>query len=217
VTLAVKGAFEVMGITIQLPTLSLSPKSFADVPQAILDFIAKHAEALFADLLKPDVWLKAIANAIVEGVENIARGLRDHFQQSAEQIARGLHDTLNYTAEQSAQALQSIQESADNVGRALSSIGVPVGEITTALKTVGYAPEAIGGALKALGQAPDDARKLLEAAGVPAAVVASAINSVFGAVLGGGVFVKIPTPDVFIKVPHLKTPHIKGPHLKSPF
>jgi hypothetical protein len=217
VTLAVKGAFEVMGITIQLPTLSLSPKSFADVPQAILDFIAKHAEALFADLLKPDVWLKAIANAIVEGVENIARGLRDHFQQSAEQIARGLHDTLNYTAEQSAQALQAIQESADNVGRALSSIGVPVGEITTALKTVGYAPEAIGGALKALGQAPDDARKLLEAAGVPAAVVASAINSVFGAVLGGGVFVKIPTPDVFIKVPHLKTPHIKGPHLKSPF
>jgi hypothetical protein len=197
----VNGTFVVIGLNISLPEIVVSPDAFARIPDQIIAYIQDHAIELFAELLQSaDVWLRAIADGVVRGVENVALALKDHFNKQAEAIATGLVDTLKYTTEQTAAALKSIGEIADNIGNALSAIGRSPEEVAKALVAVGYTPQVVAGALKALGISGDVASTVLAAANVPAAVVNSVIETVF----------KNVPPTPFIKIP-IKVPFIKSP------
>jgi len=180
---SVRGSFVVAGMTISLPEIAISSDAFARIPEEIVAYIRDHAIELFAELFSSaDIWLRAIAEGVVRGVENVARALKDHFERQAEAIARGLTDALSYTTEQVGAALKSIGESAENIAKALTAIGRSPEEVTKALISVGYPVQAVAEALKALGVSGDIAAGLLAIANVPADVVSGVLKAVFNIV-----------------------------------
>ncbi len=211
----VQGAFSVIGLKISLPEIAVSTDAFARIPEQVIAYIAEHASDLFAELLaSADAWLRAIADGVIQGVENVARVLKDHFEKQAEAIARGVTDALKYTTEQTAAALKSIGESAENIAKALIAIGRSPEEVTQALVLVGYPGQAVAEALKALGISGDVASVLLAAANVPADVVKSVIEAVFK-IIPGAPFVKLPDRLPFVNLPN-KLPFVNLPN-KLPF
>ncbi len=147
---SVTGGFEFQGSNIPIPKIQLSaaPESLEELPQQIVDNIVDNAEDMFADLLQnADKWLLALRDGIIEGVENVARVLKDEFNRSAEQIGKDIRNTLNRGSRAAAQGLKEIGESPEKIAEILKGFGDPRDEVIAALCNAGFGSDRVIDAL----------------------------------------------------------------------
>ncbi len=190
VQFTVGGSFSLMGETIRVPAMQLSPQPFPNLPEAIVRYVTSNAAALFAHLLSSaDAWLNAVKASVITAVENAARVLKEQFRQNPEQIARGLITTLGSTTQQVADALKKVDEAPQAVFNALTKLAKPEQEVVNALNAVGYAATEIGEGLKALGRTQEQVTELLKGTDLPVATVEEVIKILF----------PIPLPPIYKK------------------
>ncbi|RYG87901.1 MAG: hypothetical protein EON59_06070, partial [Alphaproteobacteria bacterium] len=86
--MSLNGRISLLGIDVTLPEFKVDITSLEELPGAVLEYIRKNALALLADLFNDaGRWLEAIAEGLIEGVENVARTMTQYFQKTAEQAA----------------------------------------------------------------------------------------------------------------------------------
>ena len=205
----VGGRITIVGMNVTLPEFAVDVSSLDQLPQALLEYIRDHVVELLGDLFSDvGLWLKAIADKLIESVENVARALSEHFKRTSQQIAEAMLDVLDDTVEVTAKALKDIGEKVEEIGRILNRLGRTDEEVANALRSIGAAPEVIGNVLKELGRGTEEIGKVLKNVGFPDAAVDVALRLVFPGIPGVG----WPPHIKHVKLPHVK--HVKLPHVK---
>ena len=176
---SVTGGFHWNGSDFQIPAIKLSvvPGSLAELPKQVADTTRKEAARIFAEFLKDgNHWLKALADGLVQGVDNAAQVLRGVYSQTAQQIGDGLQNTLHQSVDQVAQGLKSIGESPQSIASVLHNLGNPPDLIGKALRGMGESAESIAGLLSQMGQTPKVIGDILGKAGFPASEAAEQVD-----------------------------------------
>jgi hypothetical protein len=205
----VQGRITIVGISTTLPSFTVAIASLEDLPAALLAYLRDHIIELLADVWSDvDRWLRAVAEKLIEGVEDVARTLKEHFQQGSREIADAMLGVLRHTLDQTAQALKGVGETAERIGRIFRDLGHGDAQIAAALKAAAFAPEVIGNALRELGNGVEAIGTLLKDAGFDDGVVDLALRAVFPGIPGVG----WPPHIKHVKLPHVK--HVKLPHVK---
>lgn len=210
----VEGKIVIADIEVNLPTFDVSITSLDELPTEVLRYIRDHVAELLADLLSDlQAWLRAVAVKVIEAVEDVARALAEHFQQSAKQVADAMLNRLGETLDLTAKGLQRLGKSAEEIGRIFGELGRGTEEIARALEVIGAAPEVIGNVLRELGNGAEEVGRILNQLGYADNVVNGVLHVVFPGIPGIDWPPHVKVPHLkHIKVPHLK--HIKVPHLK---
>ena len=135
----IDGSFSFVGITLNLPTISLSvsPNSIEEIPELVKQKIIDNAKDVFEYLFNDaGKWLKAVGDDLIEIAEDatekakqVAYVLRDQFKQSPDQIAIQLRD---------------IGVQADSIAKIFKDqFNIPENSIADALLIAGFAPNDI--------------------------------------------------------------------------
>ncbi|WP_338911921.1 hypothetical protein [Mycetohabitans rhizoxinica] len=162
----VQGRITIVGTSVTLPSFSTNISSLEELPAALFTYIRDNITGLLADLWSdPGRWLRAFADKLIEGVEDVARTLKEHFQQGAQEIASGMLNVLGNTVDQTAQALKGLGEAPEQIGRVFHDLGHAGDDIAKALQGAGFAPEVIGNTLRGLGQSAEAVDDILRKIG----------------------------------------------------
>lgn len=161
-------SFTFAGVTIRLPELALKLASLEELPAALFSYIRNHALEVFADIIgSVDKWLAALADKLIDGVEDVAKVLKEHFEQNAEAIARALRRKLNQAITETVRALERVGETTEQAAKALVAIGDSPEDVARALKDLGRTPEDVAKVLRALDRPREEISRTLERAGFP--------------------------------------------------
>jgi hypothetical protein len=167
----INGSFSFVGTSFNLPTISLSvsPNSIEEIPELVKQKIIDNAKDVFEDLLNDaGKWLEAVGDELIELAENatekakqVARVLRDQFNESAEEVGTAIRNTLDLGSKAAAEGLESIGESAEKIASVLKDLGDGIDEISSVLKDLGEGIDDIGDALRAVGFSDTDIDNVL--------------------------------------------------------
>ncbi len=157
----VNGSFSFVGTSFNLPTISLSvsPDSIEEIPKLVKQRIIDNAKDVFEDLLNDaEKWLEAVGDELIELAENatekakqVARVLRDQFNESAEEVGTAIRNTLDLGSKAAAEGLESIGESAEKIASVLKDLGDSIDDVSSVLKYLGRGVDEIGDALRGAG------------------------------------------------------------------
>jgi hypothetical protein len=158
---AIDGNFSFAGISLNLPTISLSvsPNSIEEIPELVKQRIIENAKDVFEDLLNDaGKWLEAVigelielADGVTEKAKQVAHVLRDQFNDSAEEVGAAIRNTLDLGSKAAAEGLESIDESTEKIASVLRDLGDDIDNISSVLKDLGRGVEEIGDALRGAG------------------------------------------------------------------
>lgn len=144
--MSINGSFEVQGLKLQLPSILLTarPDSLESLPELIEQKIKDNASDLFQSLLEdPLKWLQGIKDGLIEGVENVAKVLKEKFNRTAEQIGADIRNTLELGSDAAAEGLKSIGEDVEKIAGILKDLGEPVDNVRNALTRAGFSSENV--------------------------------------------------------------------------
>jgi ElaB/YqjD/DUF883 family membrane-anchored ribosome-binding protein len=167
----IDGSFSFVGTSFNLPTISLSAslESIEEIPELVKQRIIDNARDIFEDLLNDaGKWLEAVGDELIELAENatekakqVARVLRDQFNESAEEVGTAIRNTLDLGSKAAAEGLESIGESAEKIASVLKDLGDGIDDVSSVLKDLGKGADEIGDALRAAGFSDTDIDNVL--------------------------------------------------------
>lgn len=197
--LTLGGNFAFMGLTITLPTLSLSvaPASLAELPPQVVKLIADRADDLFQALFRDaSAWARMVAGGTVTEVANMGAVLKQAYRLAAADaanvlkgagyavadVATQLKQGYGLAADAAATALKAVGYAATDTAAALKqSYGIGADAAAAALKTAGYAANDVARALnQGYGLAADATATVMKGLNYSANEVGGAVNAVYG-------------------------------------
>jgi hypothetical protein len=157
----IDGSFSFAGLTLNLPTISLSvsPNSIEEIPELVKQRIIENARDVFEDILNDaGKWLEAIGDQLIEIADDatekakqVARVLRDQFNEGADEVGAAIRNTLNLGSKAAAEGLKSIGETPAKIASVLRDLGDGVDQVSSVLKDLGGSVDEIGDALRGAG------------------------------------------------------------------
>ncbi|MGQ7843282.1 LamG-like jellyroll fold domain-containing protein [Granulosicoccus sp. 3-233] len=201
--LSLNGDFRFYGKTVTFPELKLSvaPRDFQAVFNAVVKQIRDEAEDLFGPIFKTlQEWADAVKRGAVMIVGEIATVAKDVYNatrdeavrayrtlsRGADEVAKGLKTVYKATSEEVGKALRKANYAIEQVAEALEqAFNLGVRQTARVLKKVGYAANQVAAAIRsAFGEALKSAAQALVYAGYAANQVGEALKSIYNATAG---------------------------------
>lgn len=137
---ALSASLVVLGTGIEIPRTELSkvPARIEDLPDIVMDLVAKQSFELFADLFQDAVkYLERVAQALIKVTrEEIGRVLREYFHKPAEQVADLAKSVLRLDAEGVAEVLRGAGTTGEEAAKYLLGLGFADDAVKAALQAV---------------------------------------------------------------------------------
>ncbi|CAL2108487.1 conserved hypothetical protein [Tenacibaculum sp. 190524A02b] len=123
--------------------------SISSLLSAIEHEIISDASSIFKDFIEDaSKWAGYVKNAIIHGVEDVAKGLKQAFKKTASEAASIMHGA-GYGIQEIGSALQSVYGAgANEIASIFGSLGFSDSDVASVLRTLGYPIGAIATALQ---------------------------------------------------------------------
>lgn len=198
ISFQVSGGFNFEGLNLNFGPFEadLNISSISGLLSAIETYIVQNASSIFQDIINDaEKWAGYVKNAIVNGVSDVAQGLKQAYNKtaaetanimnsvgySASTIASDIGNAFSYSATEVAQAMEEgYGATSQVVAEAFQEIGIGAQDTAQALNTVfGLAPDAVRDVMLGVGYADDAIKSAFESIG---GAFASAASSIWHAV-----------------------------------
>lgn len=186
ITLQVSGAFDFAGVTLRFGpyTENVNIAKLTDLIEAISHSLIADAASVFSPFInEAEQWVRSVKNAVIAGVTDVGKGLRDAFHKSAQEAATIMHAVGYGLNEVTSTLVHTFGVAAPQVASLLSTVfGAPPHDIAAALRQVGFGAQTVAQALsQAFGLAPKQISDILGSVGYTANEIKDAFEALGGA------------------------------------
>lgn len=182
---SVKGGFNFEGLRLSFGPYSadINISKISDLLSSAGRYIVEHVEDIFDFIKDASRWAGAVKKAVIEGVNDVAQGLKTAFNKTAEETA-SIMNSVSYGINEVAESIKTAYgATASEVGRALLvGFGASEQGVASALKYVNFGAGETAQALSdVFGAVPSTINDILQGVGYGAGEIKDAFNTIGGA------------------------------------